>query len=166
MDKRVSSNKDLFIIFKLKKMKKILLAATLIVAITSAAFADGKKADAKFLTDLKASLKSVNESAWQTTAFYKKTSFSVNGKNVNAYLDAEDGSLVGFAIPVDVASLPGGATEDIAKKFEGWQITNAIMFIEPDGKIRYFAQVNKGNKGLALSVSQKGKANIYARMPQ
>jgi len=147
-------------------MKKIFLAATLIVAITSAAFADVKKADAKFLSDLKASLKAVNESAWQTTEFYKKTSFSVNGKNVNAYLDADNGNLVGFAFSIDVASLPDGATEDIAKKFEGWQVTNAIMFIEPDGDIRYFAQVNKGSKGLALSISQKGKANIYARMPQ
>ena len=147
-------------------MKKIFLAATLIAAITSAAFADGKKADTKFLSDLKASLKSVNESAWKTTEYYKKTSFSVNGKNVNAYLDADNGSLVGFAISIDVASLPEGASEDIAKKFEGWQVSNAIMFIEPDGKIKYFAQINKGDKGLALSVSQKGKANIYARMFQ
>jgi len=147
-------------------MKKILLAATLIVAITSAAFADVKKADAKFLSDLKASLKGVNESAWKTTEFYKKTSFSLNGKTVNAFLDADDGDLVGFSISINETSLPEGAKEDIAKKFEGWQVTNAIMFIEPDGKIRYFAQVNKGNKGLALSISQKGKANIYARMPQ
>ena len=147
-------------------MKKIFLAATLIVAIASAAFADGKKADAKFLSDLKASLKGVNETAWKTTEFYKKTSFSVNGKTVNAYLDADNGSLVGFAIGIDKASLPEGANEDIAKKFEGWQVTNAIMFIEPDGKIKYFAQVNKGKNSLALSVSQKGKANIYARMPQ
>jgi len=147
-------------------MKKILLAATLIVAITSAAFADVKKTDAKFLSDLKASLKGVNESAWKTTEFYMKTSFSLNGKTVNAFLDADDGDLVGFSISINETSLPEGAKEDIAKKFEGWQVTNAIMFIEPDGKIRYFAQVNKGNKGLALSISQKGKANIYARMPQ
>ncbi|HEX5152227.1 MAG TPA: hypothetical protein VFW07_12320 [Parafilimonas sp.] len=147
-------------------MKRILLAATLIVAITSAAFADGKKADAKFLSHLKASLKGVNESSWKTTEFYKKTSFSVNGKTVNAYLDADDGSLVGFAIAINAASLPDGATADIAKKFEGWRVTNAIMFIEPDGKIKYFAQVNKGKNNLALSVSQKGKANIYARMPR
>jgi len=147
-------------------MKKILLAATLIVAITSAAFADGKKADAKFLSDLKASLKSVNESAWTTTEFYRKTSFSLNGKTVNAYLDPETSNLVGFSIPVDEASLPDGAKEDIAKKFEGWQITNTIMFIEAEGQIKYFAQINKGKKSLALSVSPKGKANIYARMPQ
>jgi len=147
-------------------MKKIFLAATLIVAITSAAFADAKKADAKFLSDLKAFLKGVNESAWKTTEFYKKTSFSLNGKVVSAFLDADNGDLVGFAIVINETSLPEGAKEDIAKKFEGWQVTNAIMFIEPDGKIKYFAQINKGNKGLALSVSQKGKANIYARMPQ
>ena len=48
----------------------------------------------------------------------------------------------------------------------GLLLVNIGQFIEPDGKIKYFAQINKGNKGLALSVSQKGKANIYARMPQ
>jgi len=147
-------------------MKTLFLAATLIVALTTSAFADGKKSNEKMLTDLKTSLKAVNESAWTTTEFYKKTSFSLNGKNINAYLNVENGNLVGFSIPIEMSALPAGATENLDKKYKGWQPINPIMFIDADGNTAYFVQVNKGKNSLALSVSPKGKLGIYNRIPR
>ena len=81
-------------------MKKILLAATILVAITTSAFADGKKANTKLLSDLSTALKSVNESSWKTTDTYKKTTFSFNGKSTSAYINAETGGLIGFSIAI------------------------------------------------------------------
>ena len=146
-------------------MKTLFLAATLIVALTTSAFADGKKSNQKMLTDLKTSLKAVDESAWTTTEFYKKTSFSLNGKNINAYLNVENGNLVGFSIPIEMSALPEGTTENLDKKYKGWQPINPIMFIDADGNTAYFVQVNKGKNSLALSVSPKGKLGIYNKIP-
>ena len=146
-------------------MKTLFLATTLIVALTTSAFADGKKSNQKMLTDLKTSLKAVNESAWTTTEFYKKTSFSLNGKNINAYLNVENGNLVGFSIPIEMSALPEGTTENLDKKYKGWQPINPIMFIDADGNTAYFVQVNKGKNSLALSVSPKGKLGIYNKIP-
>jgi hypothetical protein len=146
-------------------MKKLFLAATLLAALTTSAFADGKKSSEKLLGDLKTVLRSVNESAWVTTESYKKTSFSMNGKNVNAYVNVETGDLIGFGIPIEMSALPEGTTENLDKKYKGWQAINPIMFIDGAGNASYFIQVNKGKNSLALSVSPKGKLNIYNRIP-
>lgn len=142
-------------------MKKILLATALLVTLTTGAFADGKKTNAKFFGDLKTSLKNVNESAWQTTEIYRKTSFSLNDKKVNAYVSNETGDLIGFAIDIDKASLPEGTMQSLEKYYKGWQAFNPIMFIDAFGNTAYFIQVNKGKKSLALKVSPKGKVSIY-----
>jgi len=146
-------------------MKKLFLAATLLAALATSAFADGKKSNEKLLGDLKTVLKSVNESSWITTEAYKKTSFSMNGKNINAYLNAETGDLVGFSIPIEMSALPEGTIESLDKKYQGWQAINPIMFIDGAGNASYFIQVNKGKNSLALSVSPKGKLSIYNRIP-
>jgi len=146
-------------------MKKIYLAATLIVALASAAFADGKNLNAKFLGDLKNALKNVNQSSWITTNSYKKAQFTVNETNVSAYLNAETDELIGFAVVIIPSALPAGALENIAKKYQDWQIVNSIMFITASGTTSYFVQVSKGKNSLALSISDKGQPNFYSRFP-
>ena len=141
------------------------LAATLFVAMTSAAFADTKKSDEKMLNDLKTALKSVNQSSWVTTDSYQKTTFSLNGKEVHAYLNTEDGSLIGFTIAIETSSLPAGAMDNLSKKYEGWQIINPIMFLDQNGNISYYVQANKGKASLALHVADNGKISIYNKIP-
>ena len=147
-------------------MKKILLAATLLVALTSATFADGKNSNAKLFSDLKTALKSVDESTWKSTDAYKKATFSLNGKNVSAFVNAETAELIGFSFPIEASALPEGTTENLAKKYQGWQMINPIMFINSEGHVSYFVQVNKGKSSLALSISSTGKPSIYGRMYQ
>ena len=143
-------------------MKKTFLAALLIVAFSSAALADGKT---KMLDDLKAALKNSHATV-QTTESYKKATFVFDSKSVNAYFDSENEDLIGFGITINVNDLPQGATENISKKYQGWTITEALMFIDKDGHSTYYAQVDKDNHSLALSVSAKGKVSIYAKMPK
>jgi hypothetical protein len=147
-------------------MKKILLAATILVAITTSAFADGKNANTKLLSDLSTALKSVNESSWKTTDTYKRTTFLFNGKSTSAYINAESGDLIGFSIAISADALPEGAMENISKKFQGWQVANSIMFIDASGNTDYYVQVAKNSKNLALKVYPNGKVGIYANMPK
>ncbi len=147
-------------------MKKILLAATILVAITTSAFADAKKSNAKLLNDLKTALKSVNESSWKTTDAYKKTTFAFNGRSTSAYISSQTGDLIGFSITITADALPEGTLENVAKNFQGWQVTNSIMFIDASGNTDYYVQVAKNSKSLALKVYTNGKVGIYANMPQ
>jgi hypothetical protein len=145
-------------------MKKMFLAATMFVAMTLASFANAKNSDEKILNDLKTALKSVNQSAWVTTDSYQRASFSLNGKEVHAYINAEDGNLIGFSIAIETSSLPDGAMNNLSKKFNGWQILNPIMFIDQNGDISYYVQANKGKSSLALHVYDNGKVSIYNKI--
>ena len=147
-------------------MKKLLLAATLLTALTTAAFADGKKSTTKLANQLKESLKSLNESAWVITSNYKKASFTFNGQSTHAFLSVETGDLIGFSFDIDKSALPEAAKENFAKKYQGWKIDNAIMFLDGLGNVNYFAQVSKDKKSLALMISPRGSLSIYARIPQ
>jgi len=142
-------------------MKKILLAALLVVAFGSAALADGKT---KMLDDLKAALRS-SHAAFQSTESYKKASFVFNGKSVSAYFDPQNEDLIGFSITIDVNDLPQGAMENISKKYQGWTVSEAILFIDDQGATSHYAKVDKNGRSIALQVSPKGKVNIYAQMP-
>ncbi len=146
-------------------MKKILLAVIMFTAFTSATFADGKNSNAKLLAGFKTAIKSINASSWKTTDAYKKTSFAFNGTNVNAYVTPEGDELIGFGITIKAEDLPQGAMQNIERKFKGWSVSSAILFIDAQGHGDYYAQVTKDTKSLALSVSAKGKVNIYAKMP-
>ena len=145
-------------------MKKFLLAATLLAALTTSAIAGGNETK-KMLSDLKASLKNVNESAWTTNDFYKKTTFKFNNEIANAYVNAETGDLIGFGIPISNDALPAGTKENLAKHYDGWQVVKSAMFIDASGNLAYYTQVTKGKKTIALRVSQKGKTSFYAQMP-
>ena len=146
-------------------MKQTFIAITLFIALTTSAFADGKNSNAKLLGSLKTAIKSIKESAWKTTDEFKKTSFSFNNTTVNAYLTADGADLLGFGIQIKPEDLPAGTMQNIEKKFKGWTVTSAILFITADGNSDYYAQVFKDNDNLALSVSPKGKISIYAKMP-
>lgn len=142
-------------------MKKTFLATLLLVAFSSAALADGKN---KMLDDLKAALKS-SHAAVQTTESYTKATFEFNSKKVNAYFDSENDDLIGFGVVIGPNDLPQGAMENISKKYQGWAVSEAVMFIDASGITTYYAKIDKDNHSLALSVSPKGKTSIYAKMP-
>jgi len=143
-------------------MKKILLATLLLVALTSATFADGKNS-AKLLSDLNTALKTVSESSWHTTELYKKAQFTLNNKSISAYVNTETNELIGFAIIIDANALPLGTAENIAKKYKAWQMVNQMLFIDASGNTSYFVQVNKKQNSLILKVSDKGKTSIYSK---
>ena len=142
-------------------MKKAFLAALLVVAFSSAALADGKN---KMLDDLKTALQS-SHAVLQTTESYKKATFMFNSKSVSAYFNPESEELIGFGVAISTNDLPQGTMENISKKYQGWTVSEAILFINADGTSAYFARVDKGKHSVALSVSDKGKLSIYAQMP-
>jgi hypothetical protein len=143
-------------------MKKLILAAVAMAALTTACYAGGN--DASF-NSLKEAVKTAENAVWSTSGDYRKAAFTFNGKHVSAYYNAEDGELIGFSIHIDLAELPAGSVDNIQKKFNGWAITDKIMFTTSNGRTDYYVQVTKGKSSLALSVSPKGKAHIYAQMP-
>ena len=145
-------------------MKKI-FATLLLVALSIASFAGGNKADKKLLSDLTMALKNSTQVVHSSTADYDKATYSFNGKKVSAFYTLENNSLIGFSIKMVGNDLPQDIVNAIQKKYSGWNIVDAIYFIDANARGSYFAQVQKGKNNLALKVYPDGKVGIFSRMP-
>ena len=144
-------------------MKKILLAAIAVIAVTTACFADAKTA---LFADLKNALYGVKATtAWTVKGNFKEASFNCDGKKAMVFYGTEDDYLIGFSIEVGADELPATTEESLQKKFPGWEVANRIMYINENGVGSYYLQVNKGTDKIVLSVGRKGKVHFFANMP-
>ncbi|CAN5704663.1 hypothetical protein BH10BAC2_BH10BAC2_42830 [soil metagenome] len=142
-------------------MKKIILTATLFIALCTAAIAGGN--NKQLINDLGNALKSSRQVQWSSNETHNRAAFGFNGQTVVAYYDREDEQLVGYSIHLTAADLPKKSQDAIEKKYAGWQITETIMFIDKDGYSSHFVKVTKDKKDLALKVNDD-KVYIYRRM--
>jgi hypothetical protein len=144
-------------------MKKLILASIAMVALTIASMAGTNDALLKNLKNAANSIKSA--AVWSTTGNFKSASFSFSGKQVKVFYDAEGEDLIGFSVKIGLDELPAGTADNVQKKFNGWTITDKIMFIDDNGNSNYYVQVTKGDHNLALNVTENGKVHIYSQMP-
>ena len=149
---------------KTLKMKKILFATLSLVALSLASFAGGNKADRKLLSDLTMTLKNSTQVVHSSTADYTKATFSFNGKTTSAYYDV-DYELIGFSIRIKESELLQAALETMKKKYSDWTLADAIMFIDKDANVKYYTQVKKDKKNIALQLSLNGHVSFYNRIP-
>lgn len=146
-------------------MKNIILSATLLIALSSSAFAGTKNAGPSLLKDLSSTFKKTSHVSWTNRSQYKQAVFSFNNKPASAFYSADEGDLIGYSIKFKATDLPENISSVIKNKYSDWNITDAIMFIKPSGNIDYFAEVTKDNKKIVLTINPNGRMSFYAHMP-
>jgi len=144
-------------------MKKTIFATALLVALSAAAFAGEKNIDKKLLNDLTVALKDSRIGEWTDKADYTQFTFNFNGKAAAAYYD-ENNELLGFGIHFTQADLPQFITDAVKKKYNDWAIADAMVFINEDGYVNYFAHVKKDKANIALNITTAGEVSIYSKM--
>ena len=144
-------------------MKKTIFGTLVLIAFSITSFAGGNKADKKLLSDLTMALKNSTEVQHSSTDAYTRATFSFNGKTTSAYYDV-DYELIGFSIRIKESELLQAALETMKKKYSNWTVVDAIIFIDGNANVKYYAQVKKDKKNLALQLSANGHVNIYQQM--
>ena len=142
-------------------MKKLFLATTLLVALTTSSFAGGKNA---LFNDLKSAAKGATQIKRTMSGDYMEAIFDYNGKTITAFYEGETNQLIGFSVPIGLNELPAGTVEDAQKKYKGWKITDKIIFITSHSRIEYYLQLSKANLNIALFVSPRGKVHFLRSM--
>src|SRR5262245_36897397 len=107
-------------------MKKIILATTFLVAFAVISFANG--IDPISLEELTNAVKNKCDVQWTRTDKYTQASFYFKGKEVCAFYDVEDESLIGFSIPLNQADFSPSFVRAIKQRYVGWTVVEAIMF--------------------------------------
>jgi hypothetical protein len=141
-------------------MKKLFIAALIIVAAGSSAFAtDASNVNNKVKISFEAQFAGVKNVSWTAKETYIKASFTLADENVEAFFGT-DGELIGLSRKVDLKKLPLNAIQRIKKDYASYTVTDAIEF-DQDGDKSYYVSLEDGAKKQILQVSLYGSVSIY-----
>lgn len=142
-------------------MKKLFLAALLVVTMAASAFAkDTKKVNAAALGNFKVEFKKASDVTWTANENYAKASFILNNERMEAYYNPE-GEKIGTSHAITVDYLPVKAKRAFAKKYGDYTVKEAIEF-EGTDETAYFLSAENDAESVILKVTDDG-LSIYKR---
>ncbi len=141
-------------------MKKIFIAAILVVTVGSSAFAlDVNKVSYKVKSSFEAQFTGASNVTWSFRETYTKASFTLVDQPVDAYYGTE-GELIAFSRKIDFKKLPLNAIQRINKEYAAYQVAESIEF-DQDGDKNYYVSLEDGDKKVILEVSLYGAVSVY-----
>jgi hypothetical protein len=145
-------------------MKNIIIAASLLIALSSTAFTKDKNVNTDLLKDLTSTFKKSTDVCWMDKPQYKEAMFKFKNQIACAFYNKENNDLIGFGILFEKAALPQVVTDAVKKDYANWDFVDAMMFVDTDGNVNYFMQVKNNKKIRALKITPGGTVSIYARI--
>lgn len=141
-------------------MKKLLLAALIVVAAGSSAFAlDATNVNFKVKSSFEAKFSGAQNVTWSAKDAYLKATFTIADERVEAFFGT-DGDLIGLSRQVDLKKLPLNAIQTIQKKYGDYKVTEIIEF-DRDGEKAYYVSLADDNKKQILEVSLYGNVSVF-----
>ena len=140
-------------------MKKLFIAALIMVAAGTSAFAADVKVNTKVQTSFESLFSGAENVSWSAKDHYIKASFILSQENVEAYFGT-DGELIGTSRKIELKNLPLSAVQKIKKEYASYKITDSIEF-ERAGERSYYVSLENGNKKQILEVSLFGTVSTF-----
>lgn len=141
-------------------MKKLFLAAMLVAALGSSAFAlDVNKVNFKVLNSFSENFKDVSNVVWRITDNYTQASFTIGEEKLEAYF-SEEGDMIATSRKVAFKQLPLNAIQKIKEKYSDYSVTDVIEFTN-DGQKGYYLSMEKGSRKQILEVSLYGNVSLF-----
>lgn len=142
-------------------MKKLFFALTLVVAMTTAAFAD-VKVNSRALQHFKTNFKDAASIEWKAGNDYAKASFVWNNQRMEAFYDV-NGELIGTSRAITLSNLPIAAQQKLQDKYDGYTATEAIEFDNVKDGLNYYVSLVKDNTKIVLQVSPSGQVEVFKK---
>lgn len=144
-------------------MKKLFIAALIVLAAGSSAFAmDGtKKISNQTVNTFKVLYPSATNVTWDENreAGFLSASFTLDEEQLTAFF-SDNGDLIGTSQKVDVNKIPSKALRKIKKDYASFKITDAIEFSQEDHSA-YYVMVEDGNRKQILEVTPYGNVCVF-----
>jgi hypothetical protein len=145
-------------------MKKIILTIALMVGFIATCYAEGDKTDAAALDIFKVLMNSSGKAEWSKKDDYNKKSIMFNGHEISVYYIAEY-SLVGLSCRLNANDLPEEALNRIKKRYSDCVIADALIFMDSDGHVKYYAVVKNRKRCIALKISSGCRLRVMKKIP-
>jgi hypothetical protein len=143
-------------------MKKISLIIT-IVAFVATAYGEAINTDAAALNIFKVVMNRSGKVEWLHKNDYNKRSIVFNGHAISVYYIAQY-SLVGLSYRLNANDLPKEVVNRIRKRYSKCLIEDALVFIDSDGHVKYYALVKNSKRYTALKISPGLRLSVMKKI--
>jgi hypothetical protein len=143
-------------------MKKISLIIT-IVAFVATAYGEAINTDAAALNIFKVVMNRSGKVEWLQKNDYNKRSIVFNGHAISVYYIAQY-SLVGLSYRLNANDLPKEVVNRIRKRYSKCLIEDALVFIDSDGHVKYYALVKNSKRYTALKISPDLRLSVMKKI--
>jgi hypothetical protein len=140
-------------------MKKLFIAALIVLAAGSSAFAADVKLNSRIKANFEALFSGAQNITWDVTEQYVSAAFVLDDEEITAFFKT-DGELIGTSQKVELKALPAKAIKRIKKEYSSYKITDSIEFTHDDEKA-YYVMIEDGNKKQILEVSVLGSVSVF-----
>ena len=141
-------------------MKKIILAAILVVSLAATSFA--APLSFKLNSVFKKAYPAAVNVSWKTNESFTTISFTVNKQHMQAFYN-NDGQLLATSRPVELSNLPMAAIQRIHERYNGYTATEAIEFNHAEEGASYYISLQKEGKKVVLNVSSQGDLSVFKK---
>lgn len=143
-------------------MKKLLIAAAMIVAVATSAFAEGTAVSVKVKSQFANEFTAANNVAWTAGNQFTKATFIMNDQRMEAYYD-NDGDLIGTSRATTLDFLPAKAAKKINEKYASYKAEEVVEFDNVKDGLSYYVSLTNDTNKIVLHVSSEGSVSVYKK---
>lgn len=143
-------------------MKKLFLSALIATTVATAAFAtDANKISYRVMNSFKSQFNQADNVTWTLRENFAKATFKQEGKTIEAFYNL-NGESIGTSKHISVDELPTNAKRVLAKRYNGYNVTEAIQFDGIDENA-YYVSVENDSEKVVLKVDSFDSVSLYKK---
>ncbi len=144
-------------------MKKLITATLMVATMGLNAIASETTAiNSKITAGFKQEFAEAKDVQWKVGSDFIKASFKQDGEAFEVFYNQE-GDKIGESRKIATETIPMAARKEIAKKYEGFNITEAIEFTN-DNSTKYYVSVDNGKLKYVLEVSSYNEVSVFKKI--
>jgi hypothetical protein len=142
-------------------MKKLIIAALVVLTISTGAFAqDANQIDLKAVHNFESTFGGASKVEWTSTENFTKASFVQDEEKVEAFYNP-DGDFIAATRQLKMEELPTVVKRAFTKKYSDYNVREAFKF-SADAETDYFVAAENDKESIVLKVAQ-GSISVYSR---
>ena len=142
-------------------MKKLLIAALIVLAAGSTAFAaDVAKVSRQMKTNFEILFPKASNVTWAEAPQFLSATFTIDDEEMTAFF-AKDGDLLGTTQKLELNQLPAKGLKKIRKNYASYKITQAIEYVSGDQSKYYVMIEDDNNSKQVLELNAFGDVSVF-----
>lgn len=143
-------------------MRNLFVTALLTVTLFANSFAAAPtKVNSAILQNFNAKFKQASGVTWVVTNDYTKAAFTADATDMEVYYNF-NGDIIGTSKSISLEELPVNAKRNFAKRFEGYEVKEAIRFEGFDEAAYYISGENE-KESIILKVNDNNEVSLFKK---